>query len=325
MGAEKDGPSDAAVIKPLYDSWEGLVISHGLCPRYSDIDTYAMAANAIDEAVRNAICAGADPEYLSGLDNFCWAMGFSEEDEIKYTGALVRANKALYDITTIYKVPCISGKDSMKNDYRIGDHKVSVPPTLMFSVMGKIPDVRQAITMDAKKVGDLVYILGYTKNELGCTEYFDELGLIGTNIPKLEPEKAIDRYKKLHKAIIMGLVASAHDCSDGGLGVALAETAFSGDLGMHIDLRKVPHSDDIKRDDFLLYSETPGRIVVTIHPEFQKQFEELFKDTEFALIGTIREENFSVIGLNGDLIISTPSNELKESWKQTLSILARRE
>ncbi|MHA1870469.1 MAG: AIR synthase-related protein, partial [Promethearchaeota archaeon] len=324
MGDEKDGPSDAAVIKPLYDSWEGLVISHGLCPRYSDIDTYAMAANAIDEAVRNAVCVGADPEYLSGLDNFCWAMGFSKEDEIKYTGDLVRANKALYDVCITYKVPCISGKDSMKNDYRIGDNKVSVPPTLMYSIMGKIHDVRKAITMDAKRAGDLVYVLGTTKNELGCSEYFDELGFIGNKVPRLEPKKAIDRYKRLHKAINMGIVASAHDCSDGGLAIALAETAFAGNLGMKIDLRKVPNTD-VHRDDFLLYSETPARIIVTVEPQYKEQFEEIFKNTEFGLIGNVQEDLFTVIGLKGDVIINAHYRELKQSWKQTLSIFAKKE
>ncbi|MHA1563110.1 MAG: phosphoribosylformylglycinamidine synthase subunit PurL, partial [Promethearchaeota archaeon] len=156
-GIKNDGPSDAAVIRPIFDSWEGIGVSHGMCPRYSDIDTYAMVANAIDEAVRNVVCVGTNPDYLAGLDNFCWAMGFSKEDEEKYVGDLVRANKALYDITTNYKLPCISGKDSMKNDYRIGDISVSVPPTMLFSVIGKLPDVRKAVTMDVKNEGDLVY------------------------------------------------------------------------------------------------------------------------------------------------------------------------
>ena len=127
-GITNDGPSDSAVVRPVFTSWEGVAVSHGICSRFSDIDSYAMAAEAIDEAVRNAVCTGANPDYMAGLDNFCWAMGFSKEDQVKYLGMLVRANKALYDITTQYRIPCISGKDSIYNDYHIGDTAVSVPP-----------------------------------------------------------------------------------------------------------------------------------------------------------------------------------------------------
>lgn len=321
VGLYRDGPSDCAVIRPLFNSWEGLAISHGLCPRYSDIDTYAMAANAIDEAVRNAVVSGADPHYLSGLDNFCWAMGFSEEDEVKYTGLLVRANKALYDITTKYKVPCISGKDSMKNDYKIGNTKVSVPPTMMFSIMGKVPDVRKCVTMDVKHEGDLVYILGITKNELGATEYFNELGYTGISVPFVDPDSAIRRYYNYYDAVQEGLIASGHDCSDGGLAVCLAETAFAGDIGMEIDLAKVPRIN-VGRDDFILFSETPSRIVVTIHPNNKKRFEELFAGTEFACIGIVKGKNLVINGISGKIIVNCSIVELKEAWQKTLKFLA---
>jgi phosphoribosylformylglycinamidine synthase len=320
-GILNDGPSDAAVIKPLYDSWEGLVISHGITSRYSDIDTYWMVANAIDEAVRNAVCTGADPEYMAGLDNFCWAMGFSDEDEIRYTGLLVRANKALYDVTTAYKVPCISGKDSMRNDYRIGDSKVSVPPTMLFSAISKMKDIRRAVTMDVKEENDLVYILGITKKELGASEYFDELGFTGISIPKVSTDTAIYRYKKLYEAINLGLIRSAHDCSDGGLAVTLAESAFAGGYGMEIDLRAVP-TENITRNDYLLFSETPSRIIVTIRPSDREKFENLFKNSEFGQIGKVAGNHLNIIGINGKEIILSEISELKEGWQKTLRFLA---
>ena len=323
MGVSNDGPSDAAVLKPVYTSWEGLSVSHGLCPRYSDIDTYAMAANAIDEAVRNAVCVGSNPDYMAGLDNFSWAMGFSEEDEIRYTGLLVRANKAVYDITTAYKVPCISGKDSMRNDYRIGNNTVSVPPTLMFSVIGKLPDVKKAVTMDVKNEGDLVYILGLTKDGLGASEYFNELGYTGTKVPQVEPSTAIERYRKVFETIQHGIIESAHDCSDGGLGISLAESSFSGGLGMEIDLRKVP-VDNILRNDYLLFSESASRIIVTVSPKNKLEFEKIFTGTEFAEIGIVKGENLSITGLQGDLIISSNIMDLKNSWQQTFQFLAWR-
>ena len=320
-GKENDGPSDAAVIRPVLDSFEGVVISHGICPKYSDIDTYHMTACAIDEAVRNAVAVGANPNHLAGLDNFCWCDPVKSEktpDGEYKLAQLVRSNKALYDYTTKFCVPCISGKDSMKNDYMIEDIKISIPPTLLFSVVAKIDDVRKAVTMDAKKPGDMVYVLGATRDELGGSEYYAMMGFTGKNVPKVDADSAIERYKKLHTAIKQGLISSCHDCSDGGLGVALAETAFSGGLGMEIDLRKVP-VEGLERNDKILFSETPGRFVVTIPPENKEKFENVIK-IDFSCIGRVtKNPEFIVKGINGKIIINSNIEELKKAWKQTLA------
>ncbi len=321
-GVVNDGPSDAGILKPLYDKWEGVVISHGLCSRFSDIDPYYMVANAVDEAIRNAVAVGADPDYLAGLDNFCWAMGFGEEDEKKYTGMLVRANKALYDYCVGFGVPCISGKDSMRNDYRIGDIKVSVPPTLLFSIIGKIEDVRKACTMDVKNENDLVYILGITDFEMGGSEYFDEHGIRGITIPKVNIPEARQRYQKLHKAIIQGLIRSVHDLSDGGLAVAAAESAFAGGFGISLDLRKLPVTETLKqkmRDDYILYSETASRFIVTVAPDKKQEFETAMKDTIYAQIGIVKGTNLEIIGIEGTKIVDENIEELKKSWQQTFN------
>ena len=231
---------------------------------------------------------------------------------------LVRANRALYDYTTAYQIPLISGKDSMKNDYIIGDLKISIPPTVLFSIIGKIDDVRRAVTMDAKSAGDLVYVLGETMEELGGSEYFALAGSIGTRVPAVDAEKALARYRCLGKAMSRGLVRSCHDCSDGGLGVALAETAFSGGLGMMIDLKKVPAAK-IARNDFILFSETQSRFVVTVAPDDRKDFARCMKGSVFAEIGTVEKEpQFRVTGLNGTIVIDAGIFDLKESWQKTL-------
>jgi phosphoribosylformylglycinamidine synthase len=238
VGRENDGPSDAAIIRPILDSYEGVVVSNGICPRYSDIDTYHMMACAIDEAIRNNVAVGGRIDRMVGLDNFCWPDPIQSEktpDGEYKLAQLVRANKALYDFTTAFGVPCISGKDSMKNDYLIGTTKISIPPTVLFSAMGKIDDARKAVTMDAKRPGDLVYIFGETLNELGGSEYYAMKGYIGNNVPRVDAARAKELYRRLNKSTEEGLVASCHDCSDGGIGVALAETAFAGGLGMEID------------------------------------------------------------------------------------------
>jgi phosphoribosylformylglycinamidine synthase len=320
-GVLNDGPSDAAVLRPVLDSMQGVVVSHGICPRYSALDTYHMVACAIDEALRNFLCAGGSLEGIAGLDNFCWCdplPGEKNPDAEYKLAQLVRANRALYDYTTAYMLPLISGKDSMKNDYIIGDLKISIPPTVLFSIIGKIDDVRRAVTMDAKSAGDLVYVLGETMEELGGSEYFALAGSIGTRVPAVDAQKALALYRSLSNAMSRGLVRSCHDCSDGGLAVALAETAFSGGLGMMIDLKKVPAAK-ILRNDFILFSETQSRFVVTVAPDERKDFARCMKGSVFAEIGTVEKDpQFRVIGLNGTIVIDAGIFDLKESWQKTL-------
>jgi phosphoribosylformylglycinamidine synthase len=321
VGAANDGPSDAAVIRPLLDSFEGVVVANGICPRYSDIDTYHMTACAIDEAIRNTVAVGGKLGTIAGLDNFCWCDPVQSEktpDGEYKLAQLVRANQALYDYTLAYGVPCISGKDSMKNDYQIGGTKISIPPTLLFSTIGRIDDVRKVVTMDAKRVGDLVYVLGMTRDELGGSEWYAAQGFVGNNVPKVDAKTAKKRYAALSQAMDKGLVASCHDCADGGLGVALAETAFSGALGMTVELARVP-AEGVQRDDTLLFSESQSRFVVTIRPEAKKAFEAIMKGTVFAEIGAIiPREVFEVKGLNDTVIIREKLDALKEVWQAPL-------
>ena len=322
VGAQNDGPSDAGIVRPLLDSMEGVVVAHGICPRYSDIDAYHMTACAIDEAIRNAVAVGADLDHLAGLDNFCWCdpVQSAKTPDGEYKLAqLVRANMAIYDYTTAFGVPCISGKDSMKNDYSIGKTKISVPPTLLYSVIGKIKDVRKAVTMDAKRPQDLVYIIGETLDELGGSEWFAEQGAVGNKVPQVDVKKAIKKYRALHKAIGAGLVASCHDCSDGGLGIALIETAFAGGLGMNIDLKDVPYRGK-KRNDYILFSETASRFVVTIHPKDKAKFEKIMAGNDLNEIGFVSGDGlFQVSGLNGKLIIKEKISKLKDAWQKPLN------
>ncbi|HPD56603.1 MAG TPA: AIR synthase-related protein [Smithellaceae bacterium] len=322
VGAQNDGPSDAAVVRPVLDSFEGVVVAHGICPRYSDIDAYHMTACAIDEAVRNAVAVGVDLDHLAGLDNFCWCDPVQSDktpDGHFKLAQLVRANMAIYDYTTAYGVPCISGKDSMKNDYSIGKTKISVPPTLLYSVIGKIHDVRNAVTMDAKRPQDLVYILGETRDELGGSEWFGQHGVIGNKVPRVDAKKAIKLYRALGKAIRAGLVASCHDCSDGGLAVALAETAFAGGLGLNINLKNVPYRGK-KRDDYILFSESASRFVVTIHPWHQGRFEKLMKGNVAREIGFVTSDGLlQISGLSGKIVIKEKIGKLKAAWQAPLN------
>ena len=322
-GARGHGPSDAAVIRPVLDRPEGVVVAHGICPRYIDIDPYHMAACAVDEAVRNAVAVGADPARLAALDNFCWSDPVLSEQNPEgphKLGQLVETCRALYDTCVHYGIPLISGKDSMKNDYRIGETRIGIPPTLLISMLGQMEDVRQAVTMDVKRPGHLVYVVGTTAHHMGATEYAAELGWVGASVPVVDLKENEERYRRLHAAIKRGLVASCHDVSDGGLGVALAESAFAGDLGLRIDLGMVPR-EELGQSAVVLFSETPGRFVVTVSPRVTDTWEALMADQEMALVGTVTEERrLRVQGVAGTPLFDLDLDTLRDAWMRPLDL-----
>ena len=320
-GVVNDGPSDAAVVRPLADRFDGVVTAHGICPRFSDLDTWHMTANAIDEALRNYVSVGGNIEHVAGLDNFCWCDPVKSEKtpDGEYKAAqLVRSNQALYEYCLAFGVPLISGKDSMKNDYHIGDTKISIPPTLLFSVIGRIDDVRQATTMDAKRAGDLVYLLGRTEDELGGSEYYALHGELGANVPKVDAQSAMLRYRTVNAAQRQGLIASCHDLSDGGLAVALAETAFAGGLGIDAALGKIDAPPGLS-DATRLFSESASRLLVTVKPEHQARFEALFAGQSCGRIGEVTAStNLRITGVHGEPLAITSIDDLKAAWQAPL-------
>jgi phosphoribosylformylglycinamidine synthase len=320
-GVDNDGPADGAVVRPLFDSFAGITTAHGICPRYSDIDTYHMMACAIDEALRNYVSVGGNIDHVAGLDNFCWCDPVKSErtpDGAFKAAQLVRANKALYEYCLAFGVPLISGKDSMKNDYQIGDTKISIPPTVLFSVIGKVDDIRNSVSMDVKRAGDKVYLLGTTKAELGASELYTQLGFVGNAVPKVDAPSALRRYRTINRAQQAGLIASCHDLSDGGLGVAVAESAFAGGFGVQIDLRQVPCQGELSELE-LLYSESQSRLLVTVSSAKAEEFEKLFSGQELSLIGEVTQATqVKVIGLNGAAIINKENSVLKEAWQAPL-------
>ncbi len=313
---------DATVVRPRPDSNKAVVLSQGINPSYSAIDTYNMAACAIDTAIRNVVAAGADLEHLALLDNFCWC----SSNEPERLAELKRACEACYDCATQYRTPFISGKDSMFNDFKGFNEngepiKISVLPTLLISSIGVIKDAGKAVSIDSKFPGDLVYVLGTTYNELGGSEYFAMRGkergekFIGNKVPQANVNTNRDLYFSLSRAINKMLVASAISVHRGGLGVALAKTAMAGQLGMDVELEKIPNY--CERDDFALYSESQGRIVVTVNPMYRTQFEEEMGENSFALVGKVREDSKFRILKNNKNIVDTTIDKITESYKST--------
>jgi phosphoribosylformylglycinamidine synthase II len=322
-GVRSDGPSDAAVIRPLLDSFEGVVISNGITPRYSDIDTYAMASCSIDEAVRNAVCSGADPDHMAGLDNFCWCdpvTSASNPDGEYKLAQLVRANQALYDLCNHYGIPLISGKDSMKNDYHIGATRISIPPTLLFSVVAKIPDARKAVTMDFKAGDNSIFLIGNTYRELGGSEFGIMKKINDTTVPFVHnPKRSLKMYRLLFQAIKNGWACACHDLSDGGLAVALTEMSFAGEFGAQIDLALVPQSG-CTTDIELLFSESTSRILVEVAPEHTAEFEALMQGIPCEIIGkVVKGDMLTFSGLDSTTVLSVSRIDAKSAWKSTLN------
>jgi len=315
VGVENDGPGDASVIRPVLDSDRGLIVANGINPKYGDIDPYWMAASAIDEALRQVIAVGGSLERAALLDNFCW--GNPEKPD--RMAELVQAAQACHDMSLGYGVPFISGKDSLYNEYDTESGSICIPPTLLISAMAVTGDVNRTVSMDCKQAGDLIYIVGTTFNELGGSHYFDIHGFTGNNIPKVDAGRGLKLMNALSKATAKSLVRACHDCSEGGIGVAAAEMAFAGGLGMALDLTDVPLGEAIERDDYILFSESNSRFIVEVSPADAKKFEHAIKGVACAAIGKVtKDKKFKVKGREGKILLSASIKKLKEAWQQPL-------
>ena len=309
LHGEFSGPNDAAVLKPLANEWKGIVISSGMNPNYGKIDPYWMAASAIDEAVRNNVAAGG--RRIALLDNFCWG----NPDKPDRLGGLVRAAQACYDVAKKFQTPFISGKDSLYNESVLGP----VTPSLLVTALGIIPDVRNAVSTDLKKPGNIIYIVGKTYPELGGSEYYKLNGYLGNSVPKVNSGEAKKTFDAITTAIDAGYVKSCHDISEGGIAVALSEMALSSRHGAEIDLRNVP-VDGASRDDFILFSESNSRFLVEVSEGDKLQFEKVMGSSTHHQIGKVIDESrVDVIGLNGQKVVYATVDSVRKAWKVTLS------
>jgi phosphoribosylformylglycinamidine synthase len=315
VGKDNDGPGDAAIIRPVLGSEMGVIVANGINPKYGDIDPYWMAASAIDEALRQIVAVGGTLHKVALLDNFSW--GNTDRPDI--LGALVRAAQACYDMATVYETPFISGKDSLNNEFEFEGQTISIPHTLLISAISVMEDVNKAISIDLKKAGDLIYIVGITQNELGGSEYFRVQGFIGNRAPKVSPHQGKQLMDCLSTATGKGLVRACHDCSDGGIGVAIAEMAFAGGLGAAIYLKSVPLGELADRDDFILFSESNSRFLVEVAPETKSEFEEAIGTTSHAVIGQVTDSRvLEIYGLDGSRIMAKSLGDLKEAWQRPI-------
>lgn len=322
VGEKMDGPSDGAVLKPLYDSYEGLTITHGIAPRVSESDAYDMAQSAFDEAFRSHIALGGTLERVCALDNFCWpdpVESIENPDGAFKMGQLVRSLEGLKDICESYGVPLISGKDSMKNDAFLDGKKVSVKPTLLITLMGMIQDVRKTCSSDFKRVGDLVYLLGTSTNELGCSLYERLVGLKLGNAPKVNREEALTLYAKVKSGISGRIIKSCHDLSDGGLSVALAESCIGAKMGASVNIENISRGEKLEVNA-LLFAETPSRFIVSVHPLDRERFENTMRGSSFTLIGEVTKEYSFEMNHGKERLISLTGETIETAFKKDFTL-----
>ena len=322
VGVACDGPSDAAVVRPDLTSQRGVVVSNGMNPHYGDFDPYWMAAAAIDEAVRNCVAVGADPSRIAILDNFCW--GNTERPET--LGSLVRAALGCKDTAIAFGTPFISGKDSLNNEFSYVDpatgekRTVAIPSSLLISALGQIADVRQCVTMDLKQAGNLLYLVGVTRNEMGGSHYALVNGLSGGTVPHVDLEQAPKVFAAVHRAISSGLVRSCHDLSEGGLATAAAEMAFAGGLGIDLDITSVAEAASLSDPATILFSESTTRFLIEVEPAKASQFEATFAGLPLARGGQVTSSgHVRVASSGGGKLIDASLVELKAAWLKPLA------
>jgi len=324
VGSAGNGPGDAAVLQPILDTPmdEGIILSNGINPLYGLIDPYHMATCAIDEALRNLTAVGGDIERAVLLDNFCWG---NPEDPAQL-GSLVRAARGCYDAAVAFGTPFISGKDSLNNEYRVGEQRLPVLPTLLISACGTIDEAGRTIDMALKAPGNLLYQLGITHDELAGSHYallldpaLFAVRCPQTGVPAVDCAQARTTMRALGAAIRSGLVAACHDLSEGGLAVAAAEMALAGLLGLDIELASVPHTPQAAGACTLLFSESASRFLVEVAPQQQAAFERFLQEQQVentGLLGRVRPDEHLRICHHGQLLIDLPVDALQAAWQR---------
>ena len=319
VGPEDIGPADAAVLRPVARSWRGLAVGCGINPWYGEIDPYAMALLAVDEALRNVVAVGADPARTAILDNFCWGNP-NLPDRL---GGLVRAAQGCHDAAVALRLPFISGKDSLFNEYRLADGSSRpIPGTLLISAIGIVPDTRRVSSMYLKRPGNLVYLVGLTGDDLGGSLALRLLGQQASRAPIARLTSARRVFSAIHRANRKGLMQTCHDLSEGGLAVAAAEMAIAGGHGLEIDVREVPVAEPDLADSTRLFAESPTRFLVEVTPADAPALERLLGRTPHARIGRVlAEPRFRVLGESG-VVIDADIDTLRSRWQAPLTEVA---
>jgi phosphoribosylformylglycinamidine synthase subunit PurSL len=314
QGAADDGPANGAVLAPLeVTSGMGLAVGIGVAYRSGHVDAYRSAAAAIDEAIRNVVCLGADPDRLVLLDNFSWG----DPRRPETLGQLVEAVRACVDEAARFGAPFVSGKDSLNNEYDTGDGvRRSIPPTLVITALGVVPHALNLTSSDAKAPGSAIVLVGEQGSALRGSILDAELGIDGPGVVPGPSHGSPLRYRAVHRVLRDGLASAAHDVSDGGLLACVAEMCIGGRLGALIDgVAPDPTVELTGRDEVIvgqLFGEDSGRVVLEVDPSNVHAVVEL---TGGRVIGQFVETDRLSVVVEGQVVVDLPVPELITAWR----------
>jgi phosphoribosylformylglycinamidine synthase len=318
VGPHHDGPADAAVLAPKLGSRRGVVLGNGLNPRYSRIDPAAMAECALDEAMRNVVAAGGDPDYTAVLDNYCWG----NTNKPERLGELVRASFALRDLALRYRTPFVSGKDSLHNEFRAGDRTIAIPGCILVTALSIVPDVARTLTSDLKQQGSLLVLVGLTRRELGGSVWYKLKGHLGASVPRVDAALGHAVLHGVHRAGAAGCVLAAHDCSEGGLGVAVAEMAIAGRLGVRVDLDAVPLGPGLDaaalRPEHVMFAESQSRILLEVAKDRFTDLRANLRDVPHAVVGLVTGDAAIEFTRGGRAVARVALTEALRAWQRPL-------
>ncbi|MEE9311925.1 MAG: AIR synthase-related protein, partial [Planctomycetota bacterium] len=313
-GPRRDGPSDACAIVPKLDSDDAVVVSNGLNTRYGDVDPYWMALSNIDEALRNYVATGGNIDHCAILDNFSWG-NCNKPDRL---AAIVRASFGCLTAARAYGTPFISGKDSLNNEFKTeSGGSISIPHTLLISAFGKAVSLDALTTSDLKKAGNKLFIMGLTRQELAGSHFEMVTGQPSVNPPKVDPDAALESFRALNAAQGRGLIESAHDCSEGGIAIAVAEMCIAGRVGSTVNLT-AELTDDGCEDSALMFAESNSRIVLEVKPENIDALKEAFKGKPLFELGDVGGQTLEIKGMDGSSLLSSPVEELVTAWREPI-------
>ncbi|MDR0401488.1 MAG: phosphoribosylformylglycinamidine synthase subunit PurL [Endomicrobium sp.] len=325
---EISGPGDASVIFPytiIKNTKKGFVLSNGFNPRYGKMNIYKMAASAIEESLRNAVSVGANIKKMSMLDNFC----LGNPNDSKILGDLVLAANACYDMSKAFEIPFISGKDSLYNEYNVNEGRcITIPLTLLISAIGIIENVENTVTMYLKNNNNKIFILGATRNELGCSVFSKVMNTKGGIVPNVYPLESKSIMERIYIAINENLVEACHDCSEGGIAVAISEMAFSADKGVKINIDSIKTCQPENRRNEakmtpseILFSESNGRFIIEIKPCNEAKIKKILNGVIFSEVGYVTDNKEVIFeSKKNNIKIQYKSEFLLNSWRNVINL-----
>lgn len=309
-GVNLDSPNDGSIVTPILGKHYGLVVAHGLNPALNLIDPYWGSIWACAESVSNFVAVGGQINDAALIDNFIWP--FPDE---KSLADLDKSTDACIDFANVLKMPFVSGKDSLSSTYRYPNGDIlKIPPVLLISTFGKIPDVRKTTSSDIKSPKSTLVLVGKSDfKNLGGSVYFEVTNATSPTVPKIDLNTLPAVLSLITSAINSGKILSIHDISEGGIAVALSEMCFGGDCGAKIDVSKI---DNKVRADFILFSETAGTFIAEV--ESESIAHKLFAKVPHRIIGNTKAEKSIDLKSANKLLAKLDVDKLKKVWQSPM-------